>query len=355
MIIFNMTNHTTTPSNISTTSIPPCCSDNTLQMIKKISYFIIAIVALLGNLLVTAFFIQNRKTLLKKTYYLVLLALSITDILTAIFLLATPAFLFDSGLSLEPTNRIALLIFCKVLWGRLILFIFGVASVYLILLLTIDRWIAVMKHTHYKTLINRSRVVKGIALSYILGVVFILPSHPNIEVFPNKPSGQRCSFVSTPYLKYTVTINFMGKAVVPFVAITVMYIQIVLKIKSTSQGLNQNSSIKEPRKKITRIAIISSVTILLCWLPNQINLLLYSYGKSTVQSSFHDFTVGLVFLTSCINPFLYGLTSKKFRKGYVVTLSNLTPCRSASSTPGSQPTSNSQIAPCNDKDTNNVT
>jgi len=210
-------------------------------------------------------------------------------------------------------------------------------------MLTIDRWIAVMKHTHYKTLMNRGRVIKGIVFSYLMGVLFILPSQPDVKVFPDKPQGHRCSFVSSPYLKITVTINFMGKAVIPFVAIAVMYLQIVLKMKSTSQGLNQSNNVKEPRKKITRIAIISSVTILICWLPNQINLLLYAYGKSSVLSSFHDFTVGLVFMTSCINPFLYGLTSKKFRKGYLITLRSLTPCQP--STPTSHSTGNSQVAP----------
>lgn len=324
-----------------TTSIPSIPAASSLLMVKKLSYFIIAIIALLGNLLVTAYFLQNRKTLLKKTYYLVLFALSITDILTAIFLLATPAFLFDSGM-MEPTNKIALLIYCKVLWGRLLLFIFGVASVYLILLLTIDRWIAVMKYTRYKTLINRQRVVKGIVLSYFLGVLFIIPSHPDVEVFPDKPKGHRCSFVSSPHLKITVTINFMAKAVVPFFAVAVMYSQIVYKMKTSSGMINQQPSIKEHRKRITRIAIIASFTILICWLPNQINLLLFAYQKSSVQSSFHDFTVGLVFMTSCINPFLYGLTSKKFRKGYVDTLKSLAPCRNR---PTTHPRTNSQVAP----------
>ncbi|KAK3742894.1 hypothetical protein QZH41_006740 [Actinostola sp. cb2023] len=325
-----MTNGTSAP--------PPPVSK--LVVVKRVAYFIIAITAILGNLLVATYFYQNRKVLLKKTYYVILLALSLTDIMTAIFLIATPAFLFDSGMQ-EPTNRIALLIYCKVLWGRLLLFIFGVASVYLILLLTVDRWIAVVKYTKYKTLMNRGRVIKGIALSYFLGVLFILPSHPNVKVYPDRPSGQKCSFVGTPHLKVTVTINFFGKAVFPFLAVAVMYAQIVYKIKVTSGVMNQQQSNKEHRKRITRIAFISSFAILFCWLPNQINLLLFAYQMSSVQSSFHDFTVGLVFLTSCINPFLYGLTSKKFRKGYVNTLQSFTSCTQTVSVTASS----SQVGP----------
>lgn len=329
---------TEVPTN--TTGIPP--GDSTLTTVKKVSYFIIAIVALLGNLLVSAFFFQNRKNFLKKTYYMVLFALSITDILTAVFLLATPAFLFTSGMP-EPTNRIALLIYCKVLWGRLLLFIFGVASVYLILLLTADRWIAVMKYSQYKTIMNRRRVVKGIVLSYIFGVLFVLPSHPNVEVYPERPSGQRCSFIGTAHLRITVTINFIAKALFPFLAVAIMYTQVIYKMKTTSQVLTQQNRTKEPRKRITKIAFIASFTILLCWLPNQINLLLFAYQKSSVESSFHDFTVSLVFMTSCINPFLYGLTSKKFRKGYLDIVLGIIPCRRSMNVLSTQSTS--QVGP----------
>lgn len=287
-------------------------SSEYLSIIKKVCYFIIAILALFGNILVSLFFCQKRKIFLKKSYYIILLALAITDIVTAIFLFITPAFLFIDSFP-EPTNKIALWIYCKVLWGRLLLFIFGVASVYLILMLTIDRWYAVMKPAKYKTFITKTKVIRGIILSYFLGALFIIPSHPNIKILPENPSGQRCSFDRTPHLQVTVTINFFTKALFPSVAIAVMYSNILYKMKTTSLF---QQHMKEPRKHITRIAFVASLTILICWLPNQINLLLYAYGMSSVETSFHDFTVGLVFMTSCINPILYGLTSKKFRKGY---------------------------------------
>lgn len=309
-------NHQTVMSN-STTS--PDHPSEYLGTVKKVCYFIIAILALFGNTLVSLFFFQNRNTLLTKSYYIILLALAITDIVTAIFLFITPAFLFIDSFP-EPTNRVALWIYCKVLWGRLLLFIFGVASVYLILLLTIDRWYAVMKPSKYKTFITRTKVIRGIILSYFLGALFIIPSHPNIKLLPENPSGHRCSFDRTPHLQVTVTINFGTKALFPSVAIAVMYSQILYKMKTTSLF---QQHMKETRKHITRIAFVSSLTILICWLPNQINLLLYAYSLSSVQSSFHDFTVGLVFMTSCINPILYGLTSKKFRRGYWETLKSV--------------------------------
>ncbi|XP_031569710.1 type-1 angiotensin II receptor-like [Actinia tenebrosa] len=298
------------------TNTSPKLPPEYLSVIKKVCYFIIAILALFGNTLVSLFFCQKRKTLLKKSYYIILLALAITDIVTAFFLFITPAFLFIDSFP-EPTNRTALWIYCKVLWGRLLLFIFGVASVYLILLLTIDRWYAVMKPTKYKTYITKTKVIRGIVLSYFLGALFIIPSHPNIKIIPENPSGQRCSFDRTPHLQVTVTINFFTKALFPFIAIAVMYSNILYKMKSSSLF---QQHMKEPRKHITKIAFGASLTILICWLPNQINLLLYAYGMSSVETSFHDFTVGLVFMTSCINPILYGLTSKKFRKGYWETL-----------------------------------
>ena len=40
------------------------------------------------------------------------------------------------------------------------------------------------------------------------------------------------------------------------------------------------------------------------------------HGKADLMSTWMDFNTILVFVNSCVNPFLYGITLPKYRRGY---------------------------------------
>ena len=57
--------------------------------------------------------------------------------------------------------------------------------------------------------------------------------------------------------------------------------------------------------------------------PGQINFYLYKWGISRAANDMQFYFILLGFFNSCINPFLYGITSQKYRKGYMEILSLL--------------------------------
>jgi len=69
-----------------------------------------------------------------------------------------------------------------------------------------------------------------------------------------------------------------------------------------------------------RNAVVTSLMIccgfIVCWSPNQINVIV-SYLGHTVDytTMFYHFTVVMVFMNSCINPFIYAAKYREFQTG----------------------------------------
>ena len=116
---------------------------------EKVIFSIIAVIGFLGNTLTVLLFLRNLKWL-KKTYNCLILALAIQDILLAICVMVIPGFFLEERYyTVSAENEISRWIFCKIIWSQFIPFALGIASVYSCLMLTFDRWLAVVKPISY--------------------------------------------------------------------------------------------------------------------------------------------------------------------------------------------------------------
>lgn len=297
--------------------------DASISTLKQAAYWFIAVVALLGNSVLCLFLYSQRATLFKKPYTVIIFALGLTDVMTAIFLFLCPGYTFAITIP-EPTGTTALWLYCQVLYGRMALFMIGLASMNLCVLLTLERWFAVVKPTQYMSKISTKRAVMGAVACYLLAIVTIMGSSPAVRTHPERPAGQRCSYGKGANLKVTGVIGFLMKSFIPFSIIAGLYFHIIYKMRTGSDvGLQHGSAI---RKKITKVAAIATLTLMLCWTPNQITYLLFILGHATQGTTWMNISVVLVFFNSCVNPVLYGLTLKKYRKGYWNVVTSCCPC-----------------------------
>ena len=313
-------------SNNSSLPIPPNSISNQevpLGILKQVAYWIIAVVAFTGNSILCLFLYSQRKVLFKKPYTVVIFALGLTDVITAIFLFLCPGYTFAITIP-EPKGTSALWLYCQVLYGRMALFMIGLASMNLCVILTFERWFAVVKPSQYMHKINSKRAVLCSVACYIMAVVTIMGSSPAVRIHPENPAGKRCSYGKGANLKVTGVIGFLMKSIIPFSIIAGLYLHIIYKMKTGSEVGRQHGDIL--RKKITKVAAIATLTLMLCWTPNQVTYLLFIFGQAIQGTTWMDVSVLLVFFNSCINPVLYGLTMRKYRKGYWSVLTSCCPC-----------------------------
>ncbi|KAL7376126.1 hypothetical protein ABVT39_001573 [Epinephelus coioides] len=108
--------------------------------------------------------------------------------------------------------------------------------------------------------------------------------------------------------------------VVPLGIISACYLLLLRSI--TSKNINTSSA--KRRAKVTKSVTIVVLSFFLCWLPNQaltawgilikLNVVHFSYEYYTTQAYVFPVSVCLAHSNSCLNPILYCLTRREFRK-----------------------------------------
>ena len=281
---------------------------------------VIAVVAFVGNTLTVVLFIKKSKWL-KKAHGCLIFALSIQDILTAICLLSLPSFVLDHDAYPLPSSSIARDIFCSLVWSQYFAFALGVTSVYTCLMLTIERWFAVIKPLYYRRYEHSTAVVAVLVLiPWVAGFCFVISTPLNA-----KPIEQNGTFIcgwkkiessSTERIPIAV-FTFLGLFFIPAMIMVVAYVQIILHMKRSRVrvGVTTSTARLKALKHVTLTAFFASSIIVVCWLPDQLYYALSVVELTQLVSPAHSALHLLAFANSCINPFIYSFSNHEYRNG----------------------------------------
>ena len=139
----------------------------------------------------------------------------------------------------------------------------------------------------------------------------------------NKPC-VRSDSRGTPFKTAWYAAQVVFKMVIPCVAMIGLYIHMTLKtIHSPTASAESKDKLKA---KLTRMVTAASCTLIALYLPNQIVFLLSFMGKTELGKWLHKFTLFLTFMTTCVNPFIYGLSNKNYQQRYRRILSTVCTC-----------------------------
>ena len=310
--------------NISNSSTPaPNQPPPGITTFTRTTYSILATIAVIGNTLVILVFVWDKK-LLKKSYNMLILSLAISDVLSALLLITNPAFVLGDSFP-YPTNHIVGDIFCRVIWSRVFLFQLVVFSAYICLALATERWYAVIKPHIYKEIFNQKRTLVYIFLVWLWSVILCCTSLFEAGYVPSNPPNRRCKWQlywgKQPLRAIVGTIQVLLKMALPSLAMLLLFIHMVYKTsKSTVASAESRAKM---RGKMTRMVGAACIMLIVCFAPNQINYALAMAGKARLDTRLHHILSILVFVNSCLNPFIYGLSNKNYRHGYLKILSSL--------------------------------
>ena len=312
MNISNVSEAGTTISSPPTTSPPPVG----ITTFTRTIYSILATIAIIGNVFVILVFIQDKK-LLKKSYNMLILSLAIADVLTAIILITNPAFVLGDAFP-YPTNPILSEIFCRVIWSRVFLFQLVVFSVYICLALATERWYAVVKPFKYNLIFNKKRTLIYIFLVWLWSLLLCGSALFEVKSVPSNSLTRLCTWQlylgKQPVRAIVGIFQVIFKIAVPCFAMLLLFIHMMYKTRKYTVA-SVESRVKM-RGKMTRMVGVACLMLIVCFAPNQINYALAMAGKSRLDTKLHHILSLLVFVNSCLNPFIYGLSNKNYRQGY---------------------------------------
>ena len=302
-------------SNATTVLNPPRSNtDSGINPVIRISHVIICVTAILGNTLTIVMFSLERK-LLKKSYNILILTLAIADVLTAIMVITSPAYVLGDTFR-YPTNHTLAEIVCRLIWSRGIIFQLVFFSVYITLVLTAERWCAVVKPHRYNDVFSRKRVLGYILFSWVWS--FLLVSKHISDTVYTPSSEKICQFETTAQgsfihvLLYGTQISL--KTLFPCLAIIGLYIHMIVKINKSPVASAESKA--KLRGKMTRMVAATGFILIILYIPNQIVLFLAAAGKAKLDTPLHHFSSLLTFITTCSNPFIYGLSNKNYHQRY---------------------------------------
>ncbi|XP_054899480.1 LOW QUALITY PROTEIN: adenosine receptor A2b [Poeciliopsis prolifica] len=284
---------------------------------------VIAVLSICGNVLV-CWAVAINSTLKNATYYF-LVSLAVADILVGC--LAIPfAIIISVGLCLNFYGCLFLACFVLVLTQ---------SSIFSLLAIAIDRYLAVKIPLRYKELMTGKTARKIIAILWILSfVIGLIPffgwnlknSSWENSSSVNNTKCKECYFESVVDMQYMVYFNFFVCVLVPLLIMLGIYVKIFtvarkqlrqIELKCVGNGDNQNKSLLQKEIRAAKSLSIIVGLFTLCWLPVHIlNCLTLFYGDLKKPVFVMYVAIILSHANSAINPIIYAYRIQDFRSTF---------------------------------------
>ncbi|KAK2145689.1 hypothetical protein LSH36_662g01002 [Paralvinella palmiformis] len=301
----------------------------------NVIYLVIGFLGLLGNVFVVVVIFSSKIMRIHRTNIFIVNQCFI-DATVAVFLILTTIFEND-GRQFDASN-VSDVLLCKLWLNKLWLWSFLVSSTYNLMALTFERYLAIVHPFVHKVKVTSGKLALTLAAVWLIGplynMAYMLPStvikqHGNCSVYSEWPSARTQNIVGV------VTIIF--QFIIPLFFQIACYALIALNLRRRLEppasghdaqsrgslvsptGGNElhNQNISSALKNIIKTVFIVSICFLFCWTWNQIYYLMFHLnhdGAASFSSTFYNFTVVMVFVNCCVNPFVYSAKYKAFQR-----------------------------------------
>ena len=288
-------------------------------------YTLILVIGVLGNALVILVIKKSGQSPQHRfsdvPFNIYLMALAIVDLSLSIICL--PVYIMSTSVFNHPTG-IAGDIFCKVVTGNVLQFWLAGVSIYLLVLISFERYTAISRPFITRLGATRNTFVY-IGLAWLFGLARELPVLIGMRyTATNATVGTSCYFWPGELPNVLIfSCLFVSEYLAPAVIFLINFYRIKKHLSRLDATLNttlrdakQRVKIMKNKTRSIRIVLVVLVAFLVCWTPNNIMYLLFQYGNmSEVRTNSNNYQIGIIlgFSSCCLNPFLYAFQSREFR------------------------------------------
>lgn len=233
---------------------------------------------------------------------------------SGVFLLATPGYAIPTSEYPVPLGLRGE-IFCRLLANRYILFALGKVSILLVACLAIERWYCVLRPFKYRHHFKRRRTILYVAITFMITCILSMN-----KLFETSLHGSKCVTDKAPYGIDGTRVFVIAYSFVAFYfpcLVTWLTFAHIMRNLPSSPGESAESVNKRRRQRLLlRMCAVTAAALTVCGFPSQTNYILSSFGITEVKSPLHKMFNVLVFFNSCMNPMIYCLTNKDYRKEF---------------------------------------
>ena len=211
--------------------------------------------------------------------------------------------------------------FCRIMFSQYLVFTLGIVSVYTVTCMAIDRWLAVARPTKYKTILTKPRVNICVVCIWALSVLLNTPHLLEMKATTgpdNKPQCEWIVLTRGTTRRVVAIFEFSGKFFLPLLTATATILSLNNHVKSSPALFQTNRG--KAGLRLLRMCMLTAIVLGVCWFPNQLYYMLFKYDITELDTPMHHFTVVLCMLNSCLNPLIYCISNKTYRRQFSLLL-----------------------------------
>ena len=304
---------TTFEQPITGTSSP---SPEPYQMNGLIPVIVIGIFGVVGNGLVLFVLLWDKKSRGNQRNILILNQ-SLIDLLTSIDFIIT----FVSR-GIPKSYKGTGVWWCWLIDAELPMWSIISISTVNLMVITAERYMMVVHPAFYQNHVTK-KVMYGSVVSVWISVTFInvVTTYPFARELEDV-----CQFDVLITNVWFDNMYIVCYYIAPIVMFSTCYPRMIFVMKrrlrvSPAEGQN-HQGISKKQINLTNVMLSVSIVFIICWSPSLIILLLTYCGVENIYHIVYLYLTHLIFINSCINPFLYAFQYNDFKRGIRQLLKN---------------------------------
>ncbi|XP_041470881.1 allatostatin-A receptor-like [Lytechinus variegatus] len=275
---------------------------------------IFSLLGVFGNALVIAVLYQHRAA--NRVTDTLIGNLAAADLLTSLFVIPIPRVQHVPG-NWEGQ------VYCKVVQSSVLMWANMAVSTYLLVAISIERYLAVVHPVYFSMILSRRRVESTIVLIWVVNYVI----NGIFAYFVVNSFNGRCTMIFTKDFigAVTGTALFLYRVFFPSLIMVITQVLIARKLyhqavwfRSNAGGAASKGNVHlAARSRIIKLMLVVIMIYVLCWLPSQVGFLLYTTSVIPPwypYSIYHRILTLFGFFNSCVNPIIYTLRHEQFRQ-----------------------------------------
>ena len=282
--------------------------------VMKWVYFVIGIFGIAANLGVIYVF-TSSKQMRQHLPNLFLINQSVADLWSAMFIIAS---VFK-----DPHAKlygIAGELVCRLWLSNNFLWIGFVASLYNLVVLTVERYFEIVHPVKHKLLFTKRKAYLAIVSVWTWSVLYnFLAFFPQSGLYKNTCYVWGFWGFSGAKQIYGVA-NFCIKMLFPVTVFSFCYVAMDKSMKSSSKRENHThndatlTSYEKIHRNIFKTLLYVVVVHVISWIYNQLLIIAYAFGYPLDFSTIsYNIALALIYVNICANPVIYVLKYRKFR------------------------------------------
>ncbi|KAI0211258.1 Somatostatin receptor type 2 [Lamellibrachia satsuma] len=284
----------------------------------KIAYGSVSVLGILGNFIVIVV-IAKSATMRNIFTNILILNQSCIDLMAAVCIMLTTT---RTSVAHDLSGILGE-IYCIFWLSDLPLWSFLISSSYSLIMLTVERYVAVVHPIFHHNSVSKRTVLIMAAASWFAGLIDILA----LVVPTTGVIDGRCYvmtlFASPGWKKFCGVGLFITQYLIPITVFITCYSRIFVFLRSriSPQGQTSGNEVAVQKARASRNVLKTLVIIVVCYILcnswNQFTFLAFNFGYAVDYNGwYYNFTVIAMFLNCCANPFIYALKYEIFQKEF---------------------------------------